>query len=267
MPTIEQLVRKGRQAKPKKSKTLALKGSPLRRGVCTRVYTTTPKKPNSALRKVARVRLSSGVEVTAYIPGEGHNLQEHSIVLVRGGRVKDLPGVRYHIVRGALDTQGVKDRKQGRSLYGAKHVVLPDPIYGSTVVAQLINKILLDGKKSIAEDIVYSALDMVKEKTDQEPVAVLKRALDNIRPSLEVRSRRVGGATYQVPVEVKPGRANTLSLRWLTDFSRARREKTMAERLANEILDASNGLGASVKRREDTHKMAEANKAFAHYRW
>ena len=143
----------------------------------------------------------------------------------------------------------------------------PDPIYGSTVVAQLINKILLDGKKSIAEDIVYSALDMVKEKTDQEPVAVLKRALDNIRPSLEVRSRRVGGATYQVPVEVKPGRANTLSLRWLTDFSRARREKTMAERLANEILDASNGLGASVKRREDTHKMAEANKAFAHYRW
>ena len=107
-----------------------------------------------------------------------------------------------------------------------KHVVLPDPIYGSTVVAQLINKILLDGKKSIAEDIVYSALDMVKEKSDQEPVAVLKRALDNIRPSLEVRSRRVGGATYQVPVEVKPNRANTLSLRWLTDFSRARREKT-----------------------------------------
>ena len=139
-----------------------------------------------------------------------------------------------------------------------KHQLLPDPIYGSTVVAQLINKILLDGKKSIAEDIVYSALDMVKEKTEQEPVAVLKRALDNIRPSL---------ATYQVPVEVKPARANTLSLRWLTDFSRARREKTMAERLANEILDASNGLGASVKRREDTHKMAEANKAFAHYRW
>ena len=150
-----------------------------------------------------------------------------------------------------------------------KHVVLPDPIYGSTVVAQLINKILLDGKKSIAEDIVYSALDMVKEKTDQEPVAVLKRALDNIRPSLEVRSRRVGGATYQVPVEVKPARANTLSLRWLTDFSRARREKTMAERLANEILDASNGLGASVKRREDTHKMADKRKpsAWEGFQW
>ena len=148
-----------------------------------------------------------------------------------------------------------------------KHVVLPDPIYGSTVVAQLINKILLDGKKSIAEDIVYSALDMVKEKSDQEPVAVLKRALENIRPALEVRSRRVGGATYQVPVEVRPARATTLALRWLVDFSRQRREKTMTERLANEILDASNGLGASVKRREDTHKMAEANKAFAHYRW
>ena len=148
-----------------------------------------------------------------------------------------------------------------------QRAVLPDPKHGSETIARFINMVMKSGKKSIAEDIVYSALDMVKEKTDQEPVAVLKRALDNIRPSLEVRSRRVGGATYQVPVEVKPGRANTLSLRWLTDFSRARREKTMAERLANEILDASNGLGASVKRREDTHKMAEANKAFAHYRW
>ena len=148
-----------------------------------------------------------------------------------------------------------------------KHQLLPDPIYGSTVVAQLINKILLDGKKSIAEDIVYSALDMVKEKTDQEPVAVLKRALDNIRPSLEVRSRRVGGATYQVPVEVRAARQTTLALRWLVDYARARREKTMTERLMNEILDASNGLGAAVKRREDTHRMAESNRAFAHYRW
>jgi small subunit ribosomal protein S12 len=120
VPTINQLVRKGRQDKVSKSKTPALKGSPQRRGVCTRVYTTTPKKPNSALRKVARVRLSSGVEVTAYIPGVGHNLQEHSIVLVRGGRVKDLPGVRYKIIRGSLDTQGVKNRKQARSRYGAK---------------------------------------------------------------------------------------------------------------------------------------------------
>ena len=120
MPTIQQLVRQGRSSKFSKSKTPALKGSPQRRGVCTRVYTATPKKPNSALRKVARVRLSSGVEITAYIPGEGHNLQEHSIVLVRGGRVKDLPGVRYKIVRGSLDTQGVKNRKQARSRYGAK---------------------------------------------------------------------------------------------------------------------------------------------------
>lgn len=120
MPTIQQLVRKGRQDKTAVTKTAALKGSPQRRGVCTRVYTTTPKKPNSALRKVARVRLSSGIEVSAYIPGEGHNLQEHSMVLVRGGRVKDLPGVRYKIVRGALDTQGVKGRKQARSRYGVK---------------------------------------------------------------------------------------------------------------------------------------------------
>jgi small subunit ribosomal protein S12 len=120
MPTIQQLVRKGRRDKIAKAKTAALKGSPQRRGVCTRVYTTTPKKPNSALRKVARVKLTSNVEVTAYIPGEGHNLQEHSMVLVRGGRVKDLPGVRYKIIRGSLDTQGVKSRKQGRSKYGAK---------------------------------------------------------------------------------------------------------------------------------------------------
>ncbi|MBM7795423.1 30S ribosomal protein S12 [Pseudoglutamicibacter albus] len=120
MPTIQQLVRKGRAPQKNKSKTPALEGNPMRRGVCTRVYTTTPKKPNSALRKVARVRLAGGTEVTAYIPGEGHNLQEHSIVLVRGGRVKDLPGVRYKIVRGALDTQGVKDRGQARSRYGAK---------------------------------------------------------------------------------------------------------------------------------------------------
>ena len=120
MPTIQQLVRRGREDKVEKTKTAALKGSPQRRGVCTRVYTTTPKKPNSALRKVARVRLSNGIEVTAYIPGEGHNLQEHSVVLIRGGRVRDLPGVRYHVLRGVLDTQGVKDRRQSRSKYGAK---------------------------------------------------------------------------------------------------------------------------------------------------
>ena len=130
-----------------------------------------------------------------------------------------------------------------------------------------MNKILLDGKKSTAERIVYQALEQAREKTGTDPVVTLKRALDNVKPTLEVKSRRVGGATYQVPVEVKPNRANTLALRWLVTFSRQRREKTMVERLANELLDASNGLGASVKRREDTHKMAEANRAFAHYRW
>ena len=154
-----------------------------------------------------------------------------------------------------------------RRAAAVRREVTPDAVYNNRLVTQLINKVLLDGKKSTAERIVYGALEGVRTKTDQDPVTVLKRALDNIRPSLEVRSRRVGGATYQVPVEVKPVRANALSLRWLTEFSRKRREKTMAERLANEILDASNGLGASVKRREDTHKMAEANRAFAHYRW
>jgi len=148
-----------------------------------------------------------------------------------------------------------------------KRPVVVDPVYGSPLVSQLVSKILLDGKKTVAQSIVYDALEGTRAKTGIDPVQTLKKALDNIRPALEVKSRRVGGATYQVPVEVKPGRANTLALRWLVSFSRQRREKTMTERLMNELLDASNGLGASVKRREDTHKMAEANRAFAHYRW
>ncbi|MCX6418160.1 MAG: 30S ribosomal protein S7 [Actinobacteria bacterium] len=148
-----------------------------------------------------------------------------------------------------------------------KRPIIIDPVFQSTLVTQLVNKILLDGKKSTAEAIVYGALDGCREKTGTDPVVTLKRALDNVKPTLEVRSRRVGGATYQVPVEVKAGRSTTLALRWLISYSRARREKTMTERLMNEILDASNGLGASVKKREDTHKMAESNKAFAHYRW
>jgi len=148
-----------------------------------------------------------------------------------------------------------------------KRPVLVDPVYGSPLVSQLVSKILLDGKKTIAQGIVYTALEGTRTKSGIDPVQTLKRALDNVRPSLEVKSRRVGGATYQVPIEVKPGRATTLAMRWLVSFSRQRREKTMAERLMNEILDASNGLGAAVKRREDTHKMADANKAFAHYRW
>ncbi len=145
--------------------------------------------------------------------------------------------------------------------------LVPDPVHGSVLVTQVINKVLLHGKKTTAERIVYGALDIVAEKTGGDPVAALKRAVDNTRPQLEVRSRRVGGATYQVPVEVRPRRATTLAVRWLVNFSRARRERSIAERLANEILDASNGIGASVKRREDLHKMAESNKAFAHYRW
>jgi small subunit ribosomal protein S7 len=149
----------------------------------------------------------------------------------------------------------------------AKRPLAIDPVYNSPVVTQLINKVLLCGKRSKAESVVYGALEGCREKTGTDPVITLKRALDNVRPTLEVRSRRVGGATYQVPVEVKPGRSTTLALRWLIGYSRQRREKTMTERLMNEILDASNGLGAAVKKREDTHKMAEANKAFAHYRW
>jgi small subunit ribosomal protein S7 len=148
-----------------------------------------------------------------------------------------------------------------------KRPLVVDPVYSSPLVTQLVNKVLLDGKKSVAERTVYKALEGCRDKNGTDPVITLKRALDNVRPTLEVKSRRVGGATYQVPVEVKPGRSTTLALRWLIQYSRARREKTMTDRLMNEILDASNGLGAAVKRREDTHKMAEANKAFAHYRW
>ncbi|MGP3972232.1 30S ribosomal protein S7 [Streptomyces sp. 6N223] len=148
-----------------------------------------------------------------------------------------------------------------------KRPVHIDPVYGSPLVTSLINKVLLHGKRSTAERIVYGAMEGLRDKTGNDPVITLKRALENVKPTLEVRSRRVGGATYQVPVEVRPGRSSTLALRWLVGYARARREKTMTERLMNELLDASNGLGASVKKREDTHKMAESNKAFAHYRW
>ncbi len=145
--------------------------------------------------------------------------------------------------------------------------IKPDATYDSTLVTQLTNKILQAGKRSTAEKIMNDAMATVEAKTGEEPLGTLKRAIDNIKPQLEVKSRRVGGATYQVPVEVKPRRASTLAIRWIVTFARARRERTMAERLANEIMDAANGLGASVKRREDMHKMAESNKAFAHYRW
>ncbi|HWH32212.1 MAG TPA: 30S ribosomal protein S7 [Egibacteraceae bacterium] len=145
--------------------------------------------------------------------------------------------------------------------------IVADPKHNSTLVTQLINRVMLDGKRSVAERIVYDAFDLIQERTGADPVATFKKAVDNVKPQLEVKSRRVGGATYQVPIEVRQGRGTTLALRWLTEYARARREHTMAERIAGELMDAGNNAGAAVKRREDTHKMAEANKAFAHYRW
>ena len=145
--------------------------------------------------------------------------------------------------------------------------LVADPVHRSVLVTQLVNKVMLSGKRSLAERIVYDAMSIVETKSGEDSLAVVKRAIENVKPPLEVKSRRVGGATYQVPVELKPRRAGTLAIRWIVGYSRQRREKTMAERLANELLDASNGIGASVKRREDMHKMAESNKAFAHYRW
>jgi small subunit ribosomal protein S7 len=149
----------------------------------------------------------------------------------------------------------------------ARRAIQPDPVYQNPLVTQLINRVLLNGKKTLAEHIVYDALEQISQKTANDPVITLKRAVENVRPLLEVKSRRVGGASYQVPIEVKPQRGTTLAMRWLVNFSRARRENSMSERLVAEIMDAASGAGASVKRREDMHKMAEANRAFAHYRW
>ena len=148
-----------------------------------------------------------------------------------------------------------------------KREVLPDPLYNSVLVTKLVNSIMLDGKKGVAQKVVYGAFDIIKEKTGKEPLDVFTAAIENIMPSLEVKARRVGGATYQVPIEVRPERRQTLGLRWLTTYSRARSEKTMKQRLAGQIMDAANNLGSALKKREDTHKMAESNKAFAHYRW
>ena len=154
-----------------------------------------------------------------------------------------------------------------RKRRAVKRDVLPDALYNSKLVTKLINQVMIDGKKGTAQKIVYDAFNIVKEKTGQEPIEVFTKAMENLRPALEVKSRRVGGANYQVPVEVKPDRARALSLRWLINYSRLRGGHSMAENLANEIIDASEGTGAAVKKREDTHKMAESNKAFAHYRW
>ncbi len=285
MPTINQLIRKGREEQIKRTKTPALKGSPQKRGVCTRVYTTTPKKPNSALRKVARVRLVNGMEVTAYIPGIGHNLQEHSVVLIRGGRVKDLPGVRYKIIRAALWTlpewlsasraaPSTAPRPASRSgrqtmarrARAPKREIPPDPVYRNRLVTQLTNRLMLDGKKSTAERIMYDAMEIIRERTGR-PGDRGEGSVENVRPALEVRSRRVGGANYQVPVEVPTRRSYTLACRWLITHSRTRREHTMAERLAGELLDGYHRTGVTMKKKEDLLRMAEANKAFAHYRW
>ena len=148
-----------------------------------------------------------------------------------------------------------------------KREILPDPVYGSVLVTRLTNSVMQDGKKGVAQKVVYSAFNQIKEKTEKDPLEVFNQAMENIMPSLEVKARRVGGATYQVPMEVRPARRQTLGLRWLTNYSRARGERTMAERLAGEIMDAANNTGSAVKKREDTHKMAESNKAFAHFRW
>src|SRR4030095_16577138 len=245
MPTINQLVHNGREAVRRKSKTPAMQGCPQKRGVCIRVYTTTPKKPNSALRKVARVRLTNGLEVTSYIPGVGHNLQEHSIVMIRGGRVKDLPGIRYHIIRGTLDTAGVANRKQSRSKYGdktpqgaqmrragaAKREVIPEPKYGSRLVAKFVNIMMIRGKKSTAERIMYDALTTLEDRTKQEALKMFKTAVDNVKPAVEVKSRRVGGSTYQVPVEVRPDRRTSLAMRWVIGAARRRAERSMSDKL------------------------------------
>jgi small subunit ribosomal protein S7 len=283
MPTISQLVRKGREAAPKKSKTPAMEACPQKRGVCIRVYTTTPKKPNSALRKVARVRLTNGLEVTSYIPGVGHNLQEHSIVLIRGGRVKDCPASGITSSEGlwtrpVWPAAGRAGRSTGRSSRrraearmrragATRREVLPDPKHGSRLVAKFVNMMMYGGKKSTAEQIMYEAMASMEDRAKQEALKLFKAAVDNCKPAVEVKSRRVGGSTYQVPVEVRPDRRTALSMRWLIGAARRRAEKSMSAKLAGELLDAANNRGTAVKKREDTHKMAEANKAFAHYRW
>ena len=248
MPTIQQLVRKGRIKITKKSKSAALQSSPQRRGVCTRVYTTTPKKPNSAMRKVARVRLTNGNEVNAYIPGEGHNLQEHSIVLVRGGRVKSY------------------SKSLMRKARAKKRPLLPDPRFGDPLVTRFVNMMMLDGKKSVSYRIFYDAIDIISEKTGEgNGLELWKEALNNVMPHVEVRSKRVGGATFQIPIQIRPDRKVSVAMKWLISYSRKRNEKAMANRLAAEVMAAAKEEGAAVKKRLDTHKMADANKAFAHF--
>ena len=285
MPTINQLVRKKRVYQRRYSKAPVLDQCPQKRGVCLQVKTMTPKKPNSALRKITRVRLSNGKEVTVYIPGEGHSLQEHSIVLIRGGRIRDLPGVRYQVVRGALDTLGVEGRKQSRSRYGAKKVeqvgenimgritasrktLVGDPKFGSLLASKFINCMMWNGKKSNAQRVFYGALDIIHEKLkDAEPIEVFTQAVENVKPNIEVRSKRVGGASYQVPMQVNRTRQQSLAIRWILGSCREKKGRPMHEKLAAELLQAYNREGAAYTKRENVHRMADANKAFAHFAW
>src|SRR6476646_3558353 len=237
----------------------------------------------------AELRAAQGRPGQADQPGRGHRLHPRRGPQPAGtlhragpwrpgegpprGSLQDHPRLAGH--PGRQEPQAGSQplwREEGEELMPRKgpaprRPVIIDPVYNSPLVTSLVNKVLSDGKRSVAERIVYGALEGCRDKTGTDPVITLKRAMDNVKPALEVRSRRVGGATYQVPVEVRGSRSTTLALRWLVSYSRSRREKTMTERLMNELLDASNGLGASVKRREDMHKMADSNKAFAHYRW
>ena len=282
MPTINQLVRKPRvQERSRRPRRPHLRGAPQKRGVCTRVYTVTPKKPNSALRKVARVRLTNGMEVTAYIPGVGHNLQEHSVVLIRGGRVKDLPGVRYKVIRAALDTSGVNDRRQGRSQVRRQEggwlmprraeisprPLLRDPVYDSTLVTQVINRVMLDGKKSTAEQHRLPGARERRPEDRPEPGrgAGAGRQVGHAgaRGALAPRRRRQlpgahRGAAAACP---HPGRALARHVR-----PAAPREGDGRE-AGGEILDATNQQGGAFKKKDDIYRMAQANKAFAHYRW
>ena len=327
MPTIQQLIRKPRLKQVKRNKVPAMQQCPQKRGVCTRVYTTTPKKPNSALRKVAKIRLNEWLRSNRLYPGRG----SQSAGALGGAdprRASQGPSRRalsYHPRRpgyagcsGAPSTpfevrcetsemksglhvccglflfrllgpswysarvekeqivvdgghQTANDPKGERSMSrrhrAEKREVNPDPKFHDLVLSKFMNAIMRAGKKSTAERIVYGALDRMEDRAKQDPMQMFHQALENVMPAVEVRSRRVGGATYQVPVEVRNERRQALAIRWIINAARARNENTMVDRLSGELLDAANNRGTAVKKREDTHKMADANRAFSHYRW
>ena len=299
MPTISQLVRHGRQRKISKIKSPAMRknwnslrqrqvpipGAPQKRGVCLQVRTMTPKKPNSALRKIARVKLTNQMEVTAYIPGIGHNLQEHSVVLVRGGKVRDLPvgqvphhpgharrGRRPRSQAGPQQVRGEGLDRTGGPLDASSR---PAPRgCSSTRRSRRTGRPRASPRSSCRTasgtcptGSSAQALARAEAQAHRPGLEVLEAALRNATPIIEVKPRRVGGATYQVPVEIRGDRRMSLGVRWLVQAARKRSGKSMSEKLAAELVDAMNGLGAAVKRREDTHKMAEANRAFSHFKW